>query len=152
MSSGAAAVQFTFDIYFCNISFIIIISSVQQCQKWSLDVEYFQWKLYDEPVLIIAFHCHPLEYSVLFSLLCLSLLSTLFTCSFSNKTRYDERYQCDATIIINNYMFQASICPKHVELFIIIVASSWYLSSFSYTMHGHTYIKTRYEFIFLISH
>jgi hypothetical protein len=34
-------------------------------------------------------------------------------------------------------------CPKHVELFITnkIVASSWYLSSFSYMMHGHTYIK-----------
>jgi CHASE2 domain-containing sensor protein len=35
-------------------------------------------------------------------------------------------------------------CLKHVELFMIInkiVASSWYLSSFSYMMHGHTYIK-----------
>ena len=35
-------------------------------------------------------------------------------------------------------------CPKHVELFMIInkiVASSWYLSSFSYMMQGHTYIK-----------
>ena len=34
-------------------------------------------------------------------------------------------------------------CPKHVDLFIIInkiVASSWYLLSFSYMMHGHTYI------------
>jgi hypothetical protein len=35
-------------------------------------------------------------------------------------------------------------CPKHVELFMIInkiVASIWYLSSFLYMMHGHTYIK-----------
>jgi len=35
-------------------------------------------------------------------------------------------------------------CPKHVLLFMIInhiVESSWYLSSFSYMMHGHTYIK-----------
>ena len=35
-------------------------------------------------------------------------------------------------------------CPKHVELFMIInkiVASSWDLSSFSYMMHGNTYIK-----------
>jgi hypothetical protein len=32
-------------------------------------------------------------------------------------------------------------CPKHVEIFMIInkiVASSWYLSLFSYMMHGHT--------------
>jgi len=33
----------------------------------------------------------------------------------------DETYQLDATIII--------------------VASNWYVSSFSYMMHGHTYIK-----------
>ena len=36
-------------------------------------------------------------------------------------------------------------CRKHVELFMIInkiFASSWYLSSFSYMMHGHTYIKS----------
>jgi hypothetical protein len=32
-----------------------------------------------------------------------------------NITRYDERYQLDAAIlfiIINNYMFRASICPS----------------------------------------
>ena len=41
-------------------------------------------------------------------------------------------------------MFRAYRCPKHVELFMIIskiFASSWYLSSFSYMMYGHTYIK-----------
>jgi hypothetical protein len=39
-------------------------------------------------------------------------------------------------------------CPKHVQLFMItntIVASSWYLSSFSYMMHGHTYSKFEYN-------
>ena len=36
------------------------------------------------------------------------------------------------------------ICPKHLEIIstnITIVVSSWYLSLFSYMMHGHTYIK-----------
>ena len=35
-------------------------------------------------------------------------------------------------------------CPKHLEIVMIInkiFASRWYLSSFSYMLHGHTYIK-----------
>jgi len=36
----------------------------------------------------------------------------------------DERYQLDATIMIYHhkylYMFRASMCPKHVEIFRII--------------------------------
>jgi len=31
--------------------------------------------------------------------------------------------------------------------FVSVVASSWYLSSFSYMMHGHTYIKYMSQFI-----
>ena len=57
---------------------------------------------------------------------------------------------CNNFIYYHKYLYNlyswrwAYRCPKHVEIFMIInkiVASSRYLSSFSYIMHGHTYIK-----------
>ena len=101
--SGAASVQFTFAFIFVisiSLSLYPVCSNVTSghltsgffqrkfCMNFSLSV------FCDEPAFIIAFHFHPKEYSVLFSLLCLSVLSTLFTCSFSNKISMNLFFFC----------------------------------------------------------